>query len=317
MKKDTKRFPVRVVVIAVILLAVAGILWPNVLFFLSPEQKAQVAQFRLNYFTVHNPLGDGVNGFDFRMLLTLVLLIGEYWVVTLVLNWLSRFKMKDNHKETVKGLLFNCARYVVAIYFLIYGLSVLGVNTGAILASLGVLGLVIGFGAQSLIEDVITGLFIIFEGQFHVGDIVSIDNFRGTVTSIGVRTTQLTDAGGNIKIVNNSDIRTMTNLSEVTSAAVVDVGISYGADLKKAEDVVNDLLSMLPEMYPDVFTSTPTYGGVQALSASSVDLRIVAKVDETQLYRAQRLLNRELKLALDAGGIEIPFTQVVVHQAND
>lgn len=262
-------------------------------------------------------MGDGVNGFDFRMLLTLALLIGEYWVVTLVLNWLSRFKMKDNHKETVKGLLFNCARYVVAIYFLIYGLSVLGVNTGAILASLGVLGLVIGFGAQSLIEDVITGLFIIFEGQFHVGDIVSIDNFRGTVTSIGVRTTQLTDAGGNIKIVNNSDIRTMTNLSEVTSAAVVDVGISYGADLKKAEDVVNDLLARLPEMYPDVFTNTPTYGGVQALSASSVDLRIVAKVDETQLYRAQRLLNRELKLALDVGGIEIPFTQVVVHQAND
>lgn len=70
-------------------------------------------------------------------------------------------------------------------------------------------------------------------------------------------------------------------------------------------------------MYPDVFTNTPTYGGVQALSASSVDLRFVAKVDETQLYRAQRLLNRELKLALDAGGIEIPFTQVVVHQVND
>lgn len=77
------------------------------------------------------------------------------------------------------------------------------------------------------------------------------------------------------------------------------------------------MLARLPEMYPDVFTNTPTYSGVQALSASSVDLRIVAKVDETQLYRAQRLLNRELKLALDAGGIEIPFTQVVVHQAND
>ena len=192
----------------------------------------------------------------------------------------------------------------------------LGVNTGAILASLGVLGLIIGFGTQSLIEDVITGLFIIFEGQFHVGDIVSIDDFRGTVTSIGVRTTQLTDAGGNIKIVNNSDIRTMTNLSEVTSAAVVDVGISYGADLKQAEDVVNELLK-LPEMYPDVFVSAPTYDGVQALSASSVDLRIVAKVDETQLYRAQRLMNRELKLALDDAGIEIPFQQVVVHQTKD
>ena len=77
------------------------------------------------------------------------------------------------------------------------------------------------------------------------------------------------------------------------------------------------MLARLPELYPDVFTNTPTDGGVESLSASSVDLRIVAKVDETQLYRAQRLLNRELKLALDAGGIEIPFTQVVVHQAND
>lgn len=317
MKKERKPFPIRTVLIAVILLAVAGMLWPRALFFLSPYQQAQIASFRQSYFTVNNPLGDGVNGFDYRMLLTLALLVGEYWIVTIVLNKLSRIKLKDRHRETVKGLLFNCARYIVAIYFLIYGLSVLGVNTAAILASLGVLGLVIGFGAQSLIEDVITGLFIIFEGQFHVGDIVSIDDFRGTVTSIGVRTTQLTDAGGNIKIVNNSDIRTMTNLSEVTSAAVVDVGISYDADLEKAENVVKALLEKLPQMYPEVFTGPLSYGGVQALAASSVDLRIVAKVDETEIYHAQRLMNRELKLALDAGGIEIPFQQVVLHQAKD
>ena len=119
MKKCTKRFPVRIAAIVIILLAIVGILCPNVLFFLRPEQQAEIAQFRMHYFTAHNPLGDGVNGFDFRMLLTLALLIGEYWIVTLVLNRLSRFKLKDNHKETVKELLFNCARYIVAIYFLI------------------------------------------------------------------------------------------------------------------------------------------------------------------------------------------------------
>lgn len=319
MKKERAKFPIgKVVAIVIILLVVAAMANPGLLFFLSPAQQSAVAAFQANYFTARNPIQTGEGSFDPLCLVSLAVLIAECWVVnTLVQLFAKRVKFKSRHAETIKSLVCNCIKYVVVIYAVIFGLSILGVNMVAVIASLGVLGLVVGFGAQTLIEDVISGLFIIFEGQFHVNDIVTIDGFRGTVVSIGIRTTSLMDAGGNIKIINNSDIRTLTNLSEVESYAVSIVGISYSASIPAAEAAVNTLLERLPGMYPDVFRVKPEYSGVENLSASSVDLKVIAKVDEAQLYRARRLLNRELKLCLDEAGIEIPFPQVVVHQSED
>lgn len=251
-------------------------------------------------------------------LVALAVLLAECWVVSLIISAVNKnIKLKSRHAETIKSLLCNCLKYVVVIYAIIFGLSILGVNMVAVIASLGVLGLIVGFGAQTLIEDVITGLFIIFEGQFHVGDIVTIDNYRGTVTSIGIRTTQITDAGGNIKVINNSDIRTLVNLSEVASVAIADIGISYNADLEQAEQVVRDLLDELPGMYPGVFHDQPTFSGVQDLADSAVILRVCANVDEPDIYSARRILLRELKLAMDRAGIEIPFPQVVVHKGEN
>lgn len=273
-----------------------------------------IADFQNTYFTKHMPAqADG--RFDAMSLVALALLIAECWVVSFVIKIFNRnVKLKSRHAETLKSLGCNFIKYVVVIYGLIFGLSILGVNMVAVIASLGVLGLIVGFGAQTLIEDVITGLFIIFEGQFHVGDIIAIDNYRGTVTSIGIRTTQITDAGGNIKVINNSDIRTLVNLSEVASTAIADVGISYNADLEKAEQVILTLTEELPEMYPGIFHDRPTFLGVEELADSAVILRVVANVDEPNIYSGRRILLRELKLALDRNGIEIPFPQVVVHQ---
>lgn len=317
MREQTKnRLPVgKLIAILIVLAAAAALFNPALLFFLSPAQQQAVAEFQAVYFTANNPIQAGGERFDPLCLASLAVLIAECWVVNTVIQLIAKhLKFKSRHTETVKSLVCNCLKYAVVIYALIFGLSILGVNMVAVIASLGVLGLVVGFGAQTLIEDVISGLFIIFEGQFHVNDIVTIDGFRGTVISIGIRTTSLMDAGGNIKIINNSDIRTLTNLSEVESYAVAIVGISYSASIPEAEGAINALLDRLPGMYPEVFKIRPEYSGVENLGASSVDLKVVAKVDEAQLYRARRLLNRELKLCLDAAGIEIPFPQVVVHQ---
>ncbi|MBQ1712174.1 MAG: mechanosensitive ion channel family protein, partial [Firmicutes bacterium] len=200
---------------------------------------------------------------------------------------------------------------------IIYGLNILGADVLTVIAGLGILALVIGFGAQSLIEDIFAGIFILFEGRFYVGDIISVDGFRGTVRSIGIVSTQIADVGGNIRIMNNSDIRVLTNLSDVSSVAVSIVSIAYGADLLKAEKVINELCDKLPEMYPEMFPTRPHYMGVENLSDSSVDLKVTADVHESNIYNARRILNRELKLALDAGGIEIPFPQVVVWQGKE
>ncbi|MDO4269898.1 MAG: mechanosensitive ion channel family protein [Eubacteriales bacterium] len=318
MKREvSKKFPVgKFIAVIVILAVVAVMVNPSLLFFLTPAQQNVIVQFQATYFNQNNPIQSSDGRFDLLGLTALALLAAECWAVDMVVELIAKkVKLKNRHAETIKSLLCNCAKYAVVIYAIIFGLSILGVNMMAVIASLGVLGLIVGFGAQTLIEDVITGLFIIFEGQFHVGDIVTLDNFRGTVTSIGIRTTQVTDAGGNIKIVNNSDIRTITNLSEVESAAVSIISISYSASLEEAETVVKATLQKLPGEHPEVFQTMPAYVGVEELGASSVDLKVVATVQEPNIYAARRIMNRELKLALDAADIEIPFPQIVVHQA--
>ncbi|MEG1109015.1 MAG: mechanosensitive ion channel family protein [Oscillospiraceae bacterium] len=317
-EKRKSKFPMgQALAVLIILIILAAVLNPSLLFFLTPAQQQVLIDFQATYFAGAMPFSSAGGSFDWLRVVALAILLAVCWVVVFGVALLSKtWKLKNRHAETIKGLICNCIRYAVVIFGLVYGLSILGVNMVAVITSLGIVGLVVGFGAQSLIEDVITGLFIIFEGQFHVGDIITIDNFRGTVTAIGIRTTNLMDAGGNIKIINNSDIRTLTNLSEVESYAVAEIGISYSASLESAEKAIFEQLSEMPKLYPTVFKSAPEYSGVQDLAASSVVLRVVAKVEEANVYAARRLINRELKLCLDRANIEIPFPQMVVHQGS-
>ena len=312
-KKQQGRNTVRIVGIVLIILVLIALNAPHLLFFLTPAQQEAVRLFHETYFSQYMPVQSRDGGFDWLRIVSLLFMILACWAVYRVIMWiLSLIKMKNRHAETIKGMITNLIRYAIVIFAVIYGLNLLGADILTVIASLGILALVIGFGAQSLIEDIFAGLFILFEGRFYVGDIISVDGFRGTVKNIGIVSTQIVDAGGNNRIINNSDIRVLTNLSEVTSLAVAVVSIAYGADLVAAEKVINEMLEQLPERYPNYFPKVPRYVGVENLSDSSVDLKVIADVDESNIYAARRVLNRELKLALDAGGIEIPFPQVVV-----
>ncbi|MBR0131315.1 MAG: mechanosensitive ion channel family protein [Firmicutes bacterium] len=305
----------RIVGIAVILLILLMLNFPKLCFFLNASQQEALKKFTDTYFGGFMPLKSETGGFDFMRLVALVLMILGCWAVYRIILWLfSLIRPKGRRAETVKGLVVNIIRYAIVIFAVIFGLNILGADILTVIASLGILALVIGFGAQSLIEDMIAGFFILFEGRFYVGDIISVDGFRGTVKSIGLVSTQVADIGGNIMIINNSNIRTLTNLSNAPSVAVTTIGIAYGADLKKAEAVITELCQNLPGMYPDLFPKPPRYVGVENLGESSVDLKIVADVEESNIYNARRTMNRELKLALDKAGVEIPFPQVVVWQ---
>ena len=240
----------------------------------------------------------------------LVWLICE--LVILALNW---FAKKNSSTRSMVGLFVSLTKFLGCIVAVVWALGILGVNLTAIFASLGIASLIIGFGAQSLIEDAVTGIFIIFEGQYHVGDIIVLDGFRGTVRKIGVRTTCIEDAGGNQKIVNNSDIRNVQNRSRNSSVAVCDLCISYDADVREVEKVIAATLPKLHTKYSDLFLTCPRYMGVESLGDSSVVLRIVADVTEENFFLGYRTLNREMKLMCDRHGIEIPFNQIVVHQA--
>lgn len=230
-----------------------------------------------------------------------------------------RWTPTSNHGRTMFTLANSAVRYVLVIVGLLWGLALCGVNVQALLAGAGVVALIIGFGAESLIADVITGIFMLFEHQYEVGDIIVVGDFRGTVTQIGIRATSITDTGGNVKIINNSDIRDLINRSSDSSVAVCDLGVLYdGESVRRAEAILAEKLPELYEAHRDLFSEPPTYLGVQELSLAqnAAVLRVIAKVNEANIYACQRVMNRDLMLALEDAGVGNPPAELVVKQVH-
>ncbi|MGM9645452.1 MAG: mechanosensitive ion channel family protein [Eubacteriales bacterium] len=223
-----------------------------------------------------------------------------------------RFKKSDRTK-TVVSLLDGFVKYGAAIAVIIYVLKACGVNTEALIASIGILALIVGLGAQSLIADIIAGMFIIFENEFNTGEIISIDGFRGEVIEIGIRTTKLLDAAGNIKIMNHSDIKNVVNLSREPSLAVVDVDFPYDVPIEYIEKLFDEKFAGLKEKIPGIITG-PFYKGVTEYKDSNVTVKIVATCLEADRFQVQRDLLREYRAIITEEGIDISYPHVVIGQ---
>lgn len=314
-KTSTIRNLIKVVILGVILVLTLLMLNPEKLPFLSDSQKAAVQQFvDVNF----SQLPATVASFNLNlgMVLSTLLMAGLLYLVYQVVRLVEEvIPSKSGRQETLRRMFMNALRYAMVIVGIIWGLMIFGVDTGAIFASVGIVTLVVSLSAESLFADMFTGIFILVEDQYHVGDIISIDGFRGRVVSLGIRTTRIEDDGGNVKIINNADIRNVMNLSNKVSFSICDISMSYGESIERAEAVIAEAMPKIQAKYPDIFEHGLQYAGVQSLSASSVDLRVLARVSEANIYRGRRLLNREMKLAFDEAGIEIPFPQLVVHKA--
>ncbi|MGW5952988.1 mechanosensitive ion channel family protein [Bacillus mycoides] len=228
----------------------------------------------------------------------------------------SPIQISERRTVTVAKLLENIVAYVVMFIMLIAILGVFNINASGLLAGAGVIGLAVGFGAQSLVKDVITGLFILLEDQFSVGDYVRIGQFEGTVLEIGLRTTKMKSWTGEIHIIPNGSIVQVTNFSVSNSVAFVDVSISYESDIVRAEQVIEDLLVELPGKYEKMVT-TPQLLGVQTLAASEVVLRVIAEVEPMQHAVIARALRKEIKNRLDLHGIEIPYPRMVLYSREE
>ncbi|MEE1216704.1 MAG: mechanosensitive ion channel [Agathobacter sp.] len=243
-----------------------------------------------------------------KVLIMIAFVVSIKWVIQIILE---NLKPKTNRGNTAKTLINSALQYIAVIIMLCWGFVLIGVNVGTVLASVGIVALIIGFGAESLIEDVITGIFMLFENQYNVGDIIEVDNFRGKVTTIGIRTTVIEDTGGNKKIVNNAAMKNILNRSKISSKAVSDIGISYDDDLEKLERVLPEILKKIGE--ESSIMEMPQYLGVQELQSSALVLRFVAEVDEINIFAAQRELNRKLYLEFKKLGYVIPYDQLDVH----
>ena len=226
---------------------------------------------------------------------------------------LGLFKPASHRARTVLTLLASFTRYISAIVILCWGLSIFGADVNTIVASVGVLALIIGFGAESLIADMVTGFFMLFENQYNVGDIVEVNGFRGTVKDIGIRTTSIMDNGKNIKIVNNSEMKNILNRSDNASIAAATIDIPYPTDLEKLEKQIPALMKDIFEKHRDIMLTEPRYLGVDALGASGVTLKFIVEIDEANIFSAPRVLNHDLLLGFRGLGVECPYPQLDVH----
>ncbi len=245
---------------------------------------------------------------NFIRLVTITVLI-----LTILVAILSHTFQRSRRGVTLIKLINNMLRALAIIIIFLGFLSICGVNATALVASAGVLTLVIGLGMQSLIGDVVAGLFIVFENEFNVGDIVTIGDFRGTVVEIGIRTTKL-EALGNIKIINNSDIRGVLNLTDNPSTAVSLIDIEYSDSLPRVEGIIAE---KLPLLQIEGALSEVVYNGVASLGASGVTLHFSTTCLEGDIFAVQRRLNGALKQMFDENGIGIPFPQLVLHTAEE
>lgn len=246
-------------------------------------------------------------------LIETVVIVFFVWAINEIVKIIIDLLIKRfRKKSTVWVIIRSVFKYgsVIAGIFLI--LSAWGVQTMTLLAGAGILGLALSFGAQSLIEDVISGLFIMFENQFQVGDIIQVHGFRGKVTEIGVRTTTLVDLGGDIMVINNSDLRQTINTSVFLSPAICDIPVAFEEDIEKIEKIIIANLEEIKKKIPNIVEG-PFYRGVQEISDSGLVVRVFAKTDELKKYQVARDLNKEMKLLFDRNNIEIPYKQYLIH----
>jgi len=308
MKKSNGKIYIGIILVAILALLLANPQWLPI----SQELQSAVAETEKSHLLFQSDTHNTI-----AQLITLVLAMAITWLVYQVLKLIfSALARRGGRTQTIFNLITGLMKYLAVIIAVVWGLNILGVNATAVLAGVGIVGLILGFGAQSLIEDIITGAFIIFENQYSVGDIIILDDFRGTVRNIGVRTTVIEDAGGNLKVVNNSDIRNFQNRSRSSSVALVVVGVSYGTDLRKLEAILQETLPKLKEEHPDLYLTVPRYLGVDLLADSGINLKFAADVTEENIFAGQRMLARDIKILFDENGIEIPFPQVVVHKGD-
>lgn len=215
----------------------------------------------------------------------------------------SPLKFDPRRTKTIGRLIGNLISSVVNFFVIILILSQFGFNLAPILAGAGVLGLAIGFGAQSLVKDVITGFFIIFEDQFAVGDVIQTGAFKGTVEEIGMRVTRIRNFTGEVHIIPNGLITQVTNYSNYNSLAIVDVTIAYETDLEKAQQITRQTLHKVYEN-SDLIVKEPAILGVQAVTNTEVTLRISAECRPNTQAEAIRGMNLELMRALEQNGLK-------------
>jgi moderate conductance mechanosensitive channel len=225
----------------------------------------------------------------------------------------QRKEITEGRALTLHRLAENILSYVLIFIMAATLFSILGIPVASLLAGAGIVGLAVGFGAQGLVSDVVTGFFLLLEKQIDVNDYVTVGSFDGIVEAVGLRTTQIRGFDGTLHYIPNREIMSVSNHSRGNMRALVDIGVSYDDNIDVAIEVMQKACERVASENP-VIVDGPNVLGVQAFGTSDVVLRVIAKTVNGEQWAVERQLRKAIKEAFDANGIEIPFPHQVLIQ---
>ncbi|HEX8274232.1 MAG TPA: mechanosensitive ion channel domain-containing protein [Longimicrobiaceae bacterium] len=259
------------------------------------------------------------------------LLVGwlAFWALKLLLRRIERsiepaegglLSVQEQRTKTLLSLVRSIGIVVILVLMVFMVLGALGINLGPLLAGAGVIGLAVSFGAQSLVKDVISGLFILFENQYGVGDVIRLDpQVSGTVERMTLRVVVLRDVHGVVHIVPNGEIKRVSNLTRTWARAVLDVGVAYKEDADRVMAVLREVGRELGEdpEWKHFLVEEVAVPGIESFGESSVNIRVMAKTVPLKQWDVARELRRRIKRRFEEEGIEIPFPQRTYHLQDD
>lgn len=252
----------------------------------------------------------------FKLIFSVVTIIVAMTLILIMKIITSKAKkVKNKRSYTVLKLVESIVKYLILLITIFVLLGIWGIDVTAALAGVGIVGLVVGLGAQDLIKDLIAGIGIVMDNQYDVDEVVEINGFKGKVTEIGLRTTRLINAAGEIRIIRNGSITDLSNFSRTYSLAVALIDISYDEDIEKVMKLLDDNLPLLKETYPQIIEG-PVVVGVDTLADSSVTIRVTAKTNPEDHYSVQRGLLKYIKELFDENNINMPYPQLVIHKGD-
>ena len=257
-----------------------------------------------------------------KLVLVFITCLALLWGMSLVVRAVRRAVGRgggvtseaERRAKTLGAVLNNAARVLVVAFFLVMLLQEFGVNVGPLVAGAGVAGVALGFGAQGLVKDVISGFFLLMENQYGVGDIINVDDKHvGTVERMTLRVTQLRDMEGRAHFIPNGSIIRVAVLSKDFARALVDVEVDLATDPDRAFEVLREVGRSLRADWPEQVLEPLEVKGIETLGPNGFSIRTLTKTAPGAQWDVARELRHRILLAFRVAGIQIPYTQRVVH----
>ena len=235
---------------------------------------------------------------------------------TIKLESMSKLQITDSRRDTLTAILKRIVRYILYFMGIVISLELFSINTTSIIATAGIGGLAIGFGAQSLVKDIITGFFILLEDQYTIGDYIQINDKEGVVEELGLRVTKVRDFSGELHIIPNSSINIVTNRTRGAMRALVKMTIAYEEDIDNALRVMESVSNEIASSNENIVEG-PTVLGISEMANSGVVITAVAKTIPMEQWSVERMMRKAYKQAFDKEGIEIPYSKLVVYGGDE